>query len=76
MCSLNEYLTLSPHNIGSFLLILYVLNLPTYLSKSCVKIPLKSFLRTQSVKLFEKSCNGGYGMGCIYLGDAYENGKV
>ena len=43
--------------------------------KACHKAGVKHIDRTQSVKLFEKSCNGGYGKGCIGLGDAYEKGK-
>lgn len=43
--------------------------------KACHQAGLRHTDRTQSVKLFEKSCHGGYGKGCINLGLSYENGN-
>ncbi len=43
--------------------------------KACHRAGVKHTDRIQSVKLFEKSCNGGYGKGCIGLAGAYETGE-
>ncbi len=43
--------------------------------KACHRAGATHTDRTQSVKLFEKSCNGGYGKGCANLGFNYEYGS-
>ncbi len=43
--------------------------------KACHRAGVDHTDRTQSVKLFEKSCNGGYGKGCANLGLNYEYGS-
>ena len=42
--------------------------------KACHKAGLEHQDITKVVTLFDKSCNGGYGKGCIGLGLAYEDG--